>query len=319
MTKFSLVVASLMVIGLMTGCGGSTGSSDNSNSTKDSNAKDNNANELSGPGIILTLQPKAEDGTIESTRFGLRGEGTIVIDWGDGTPHESVMIDTDVYPEHLYAQVAEYTIKLMGENIQTFNNSGTRLMRLDVSKSPALETLYCFGDIDNLDLSNNTKLDFLKCSGCKLKTLDVSKMPALKALYCERNQLTTLDVTKNPALKYLWCEQNQLTALDVSNNPALELLKCSENKIAVLDFSKNPAIEDVTCTHNGMTNLIAGNNPKLKSIWAQYNELPAQVLNTLFESLHSNNISQKAVVVNKNSGEVDMNKNIATKKGWDVR
>lgn len=105
-----------------------------------------------------------------------------------------------------------------------------------------LEELYIshsflgIGNFQNLDISKNKKLKYIKISG-NLKKLDVSKNPELLVLKCTGNKLTKLDVSKNPKLKTLNCKNNKLTTLDISKNPELSTgnsedgLSCDDNVV----------------------------------------------------------------------------------------
>ena len=145
-------------------------------------------------------------------RLYLAGVGKALIDWGDGTeretyslpPYDEKSLDFDDKIEHIFPEVSEYMLTIVGENITRFDCSGRYLSQLDVS--------------------SNAALVYLNCSDNRLTELDVSNNVALKILECGENQLTALDVRCNTALKILYCAKNQLTTLDVCKNT--ELLKC---------------------------------------------------------------------------------------------
>ena len=84
-----------------------------------------------------------------------------------------------------------------------------------------------------------TALTSLSCSYNALTELDLSNNTSLEYLFCAHNQLVALDLSNNKDLKVLNCNFNRLTALDLSNNLALTSLYCSYNYIAKLDLSKN--------------------------------------------------------------------------------
>jgi len=80
-----------------------------------------------------------------------------------------------------------------------------------------------------LDVSKNTKLQYLLCNDNSLTTLDVSNNTAMLNLYCDSNNLTFIDVSKNTALNYLLCGSNQLTSLDLNNNTDLIRAEAADN------------------------------------------------------------------------------------------
>ena len=148
-------------------------------------------------------------------RISLLGTGTAIVNWGDRTPDDMVMISKkrseDFY--HTYVDTASHTITVTGDNVTYWGCFQNQLISLDVSKNTALERLLCEDNqLTSLDVSNNTKLTELNCSG---------------------NQLTSLDVSKNTKLTDLYCDHNRLTSLDVSNNQALALLTIHSNKFDV--------------------------------------------------------------------------------------
>ena len=107
----------------------------------------------------------------------------------------------------------------------------------------ALERLLVvYGELTELDVSNNHALTTLLIAGNKLTTLDISQNTALRQLNLTGNQLTTLDVSNNTALEGLFVSNNQLTELDVSSNPALVVLYCYSNRLARLDLSNNTGL-----------------------------------------------------------------------------
>ena len=105
---------------------------------------------------------------------------------------------------------------------------------------PNLTQLYCWKtQLTQLDVSRNTKLEYLACGKNQLTQLDVSRNTELEELQCDYNQLTQLDVSKNAKLTGLGCAASQLTQLDVSKNAELEQLYCSYNYLKSVDTSNN--------------------------------------------------------------------------------
>ena len=123
----------------------------------------------------------------------------ITIDWGDGSGEECVPVrhegDSEVWyeieAEHTYAGKSSHTVTVKGK-IKGCDIYDCEVTSIDVTKCPALEYLYCYGN--------------------QLTSLDVSKNTVLKDLSCSENQLTSLDISKNTALEYLDCSDNQFSA-----------------------------------------------------------------------------------------------------------
>ena len=216
----------------------------------------------------------------EEVGLGLRGTGTAVINWGDGTPKETITLSisgTSHY--HTYNDSTPHSITIIGGNVTFLHCGENQLTALDVSKNPELKELICFFN--------------------HLTALDVSKNTALTELYCYCNQLTTLDVSKNIALQSLGCDSNQLTTLDVSKNTALTELYCYGNQLTALDVSKNTALIYLSILSN---------------------KFDAAALNYTFGTLNVNTIKEytKTIFISDNPGTSSCNLSIAIDKGWEV-
>ena len=145
---------------------------------------------------------------------------------------------------------------------------------------------YSLGLIADLTgIQNFVALTTLKCAYNKLTNIDVSQNTNLDYLDVTHNQLTTLDVSNNTALYSLYVFQNDLTSLNVSNNTALEVLKVGsrhidENQITSLDLTQNTALTYLVCAGIGLTSIdlidpVSGSvyHPALKELGLPYNQL----------------------------------------------
>ena len=70
---------------------------------------------------------------------------------------------------------------------------------LCISWDPYLEVDE-IGEVTGINITENTKLQYLNCASEKLTELDVSKNTKLETLECGRNQLQKLDVSENTKL-----------------------------------------------------------------------------------------------------------------------
>jgi len=145
--------------------------------------------------------------------------------------------------------------------------------------------------IQQLDLSNNKKLINLNCSGItvdeygyneapdgQIETLNLTQNTNLKKLICSGNRLTNLDISKNLQLQYLDCSYNRnynynngneeiyIRNLDTSKNTNLRHLDVHNNQISKLDISKNIELEFLNCNYNKLSNLNISYNYKLKNL-----------------------------------------------------
>ena len=167
------------------------------------------------------------------------------------------------------------------------------LTTLDTRNLPELTDLYLWGnhDLKSIDVSKNTKLEFLSVSHCKLTSLDVSNNRKLVKLYVDDNQLTALDVSSNYMLKKLGCYENQLTALDLSYNGALEYLGVNDNPITELNLHPLSNLQELSCYKMKLTKLDVDRCPKLRRLYCNDNQIETLDLrsNKKLETLYCQN------------------------------
>ena len=167
------------------------------------------------------------------------------------------------------------------------------LTTLDTRNLPELTDLYLWGnhDLKSIDVSKNTKLEFLSVSHCKLTSLDVSNNRKLVKLYVDDNQLTALDVRSNYMLKKLGCYENQLTALDLSNNVALEYLGVNDNPITELNLHPLSNLQELSCYKMKLTKLDVSRCTELRRLYCNDNQIETLDLrsNKKLETLYSQN------------------------------
>ncbi|MBK6283911.1 MAG: hypothetical protein IPF54_15800 [Draconibacterium sp.] len=111
--------------------------------------------------------------------------------------------------------------------------------------------------ITSLDLSNNTKIEYLYCNNNQLTSLNIGSNNVLNDFNFNNNYLTNIDLSECKNLLWLSCENNKLTSLDLSNNKALAEL-----------WAKNNALESLNVKNgnNLKLRIDARNNPDLKCI-----------------------------------------------------
>ena len=167
------------------------------------------------------------------------------------------------------------------------------LTTLDTRNLPELTDLYLWGnhDLKSIDVSKNTKLEFLSASHCKLTSLDVSNNRKLVKLYVDDNQLTALDVRSNYMLKKLGCYENQITALDLSSNVALEYLGVNDNPITELNLHPLSNLQELSCYKMKLTKLDVSRCTELRRLYCNDNQIETLDLrsNKKLETLYCQN------------------------------
>ena len=161
------------------------------------------------------------------------------------------------------------------KKLQEINASSNKLTALDVRQLPELTHLYLWSnsDLKSIDVSKNTKLEFLSVSHCKLTSLNVSNNRKLVELYVYNNQLTALDVRSNYLLKKLDCYENQITALDLSYNGALESLSVNDNPITELDLHPLSNLQKLSCSAMKLKKLDVSRCTELRRLYCNDNQI----------------------------------------------
>ena len=186
----------------------------------------------------------------------------------------------DVQSLHLgYSSIHDLTglegfLSLDSLTISELQNSD--MSYLDMSLVPWLKYLDCYnqnGQIDSINLSQNTALQFLDASGNSITSLDLSNNTLLEHLGCNFNQISDLDLSNNLLLKGISVDHNNLTSLDLALNDSLYALGCSWNAITELDLSNKPNLKFVFCVHNTLSVLELNNTPELVRLWCSDNQI----------------------------------------------
>lgn len=166
------------------------------------------------------------------------------------------------------------------------------IQRLNLRNNTELKHLEGYFFFKSLDLSQNTKLEYLSCRNGALADIDVSNCPGLKYFYCEYNRsINKIDLSNNTALETIICPDNNLKELIIGDKPNLVNLNCRYNSLSTLDVTKCPKLAELNCTYNPILQLDLTNNLLIKSIYcySYYYDNPIQEL-WLNKSLENNNI-----------------------------
>ena len=119
-----------------------------------------------------------------------------------------------------------------------------RLKELDVSANVNLERLSCRSiKIQELDLRQNRKLEFLKLTSLSELSSLALDCPKLDTSILSSLPLGTLDVSASPDLVYVECSKCELAALDLKHCAGLKVLDCSENSLKTLDLNDKAQLE----------------------------------------------------------------------------
>lgn len=111
----------------------------------------------------------------------------------------------------------------------------------DVSQNLELKTLRLIGLMEELNISNNTKLTNLDLNLPELKSINTSAAPLLEYLGFS-TQVDELDISQNPLLKELSAFGNMST-IDLTTAPLLERLWIGGEGWVELDVSSSPVLQ----------------------------------------------------------------------------
>ena len=248
----------------------------------------------------ITMKTESNNVTIY-----MAGNGTINIDWGDGSEIEiftlSAVDEYGNWPDknysHNYTVASVHTITITEEKLTHLQCNNNQLITLDVSGCSTLTNLFC---------SDN-----------QLTNLNVSNCIALTSLYCYNNQLIDLNVSNCKLLTYFDCSKNQINNLDINNYKAITYLQCSINEITNLDVKNCIALTGLYCNNNQLMSLDVSDCIDLIWLGCGANRLTSTELNVLFGTLRGNPIEQnKTIYIDDNPGTDDCDRTIATNKGW---
>ncbi|MFI0429068.1 T9SS type A sorting domain-containing protein [Mariniflexile sp. HMF6888] len=116
-------------------------------------------------------------------------------------------------------------------------------------------------DVRSKDISNLTGIESftglisLNITFNQINQLNVTNNTKLKELYCAFNDLESLDLNKNTALTYLDCGFNKLDVLDVQNNTALTVLYADHNNLVDLNVKNGNNVNFINFDVTNNTNL----------------------------------------------------------------
>ncbi len=192
---------------------------------------------------------------------------------------EGVVIDANNFPDEIFRNYVSENFDTVKDGVLT-NDEIDNAKSIDIHNNFELTSIkgielfpeitsitISFTDLRSLDVSHNTKLDYLGCNDNNISELNVSNNSGLSAINCTRNNLTNLDISNCSGLKQLWCDDNLLASLDVSHNTALIELMCHLNNITTLDVSNNDKLQVLCCYGCNINTLDITNNPLIQKTY----------------------------------------------------
>lgn len=147
----------------------------------------------------------------------------------------------------------------------------------------------------------------------------------IRAIDCSHSDLAQIDVTKLPYLRELRIEGNRVEELDLSASKELKILDVGDNRLYDLNLTGLTKLETLLVNGNGLAQLNISACPALTLIACYSNEINADNMKLLVESLPTISASKPArmIVVDKKSaleGNVCSMSHVAIAKGknWEM-
>ncbi len=123
------------------------------------------------------------------------------------------------------------------ETVTTLDVGSKNIANLSgIQDFSALTRLRCHNNsIQNLDLRNNTLLEFIKCDDNNMDVLNLEGLVNFEELVGYGNDFTSFDFSTLTSLRKISLFNNELTTLDLTNNPALAFIRLDNNDLTSLD------------------------------------------------------------------------------------
>ena len=185
----------------------------------------------------------------------------ISVDWGDGSGN-GLYAPNGTEPvgfSHADSERNSYTVTITTKAMTHLERrAGGYWTSLDVSQNTKLTFLKADGDLTSLNLNNNTKLKEINLIYNPLLSLDLSNCPDLEtALLQECSALASLNVNGCTKLKKLNCTRAKM--------PSLDLRSCTD--LTELTYGNNPELKDLQIAGLSKLETLLGDNcAKLDSL-----------------------------------------------------
>lgn len=257
--------------------------------------------------------------TAEVSELLFRGNGELIIDWGDNTKDTINNTTVDTIRHSYSKKDIEYRIKITTNATTEIAIENNKISNIELGVFPDLEKLTIKDiNIGNIDITKNLKLINLILTNCHLSKIDISNNTALQRLYLSDNKIEEIDLTKNSNLITFDANNNLLSSIDLSNNKELTTLSIKNNKLDTISIDENSNVKYIYLNNNQLTNLKVDKNLNIERLEINNNLFASENINLLFQSLSDKNIWGKTVAISGNPGSETADISIATGKGWSV-
>ncbi len=155
----------------------------------------------------------------------------------------------------------------------TINEGITDLTGIEAFKNLSVLGIYS-AKIKNLNLSGNTKLQYLNINGTPLTSVDVSKNTDLIQIVVQYNaNLEEFVLGENSKLQVLSLMYNQIKSLNLDGCTRMTNFFITDNKLTTVDISHSPKLAQINISANLLTDLDLSNNKRLTYLNIGYNKI----------------------------------------------
>lgn len=263
--------------------------------------------------VLASFVGAGEVGSEVKMILAAKTPNTVYVDFGDGKMSECMLGNGNVTLTSQLGASKNVTIYGYDESccdINVLSMSNVALEKVDISKLKDLTTLnLANAGISEIDLSNNTLLEYLTLSDCNLEQIDLSKLTNLTNASLSRNKLSAIDLSNNVKLATLQLGGNNFETMALPELPALYQLNVSDNKLKTLDITNCPILRELYCNDNNLSSLdMSGQTDKYSMVNVLDNNFKFSTL-PVFDIHNLNNYKytpQKDVEITVDGGKVDL-------------
>ena len=263
--------------------------------------------------VLASFVGAGEVGSEVKMALAAKTPKAVYVDFGDGKLTEYMLGSGSTTLTSQLGASKNITIYGYDESycdLTILSMSNVALEKADISKLKDLTTLtLADAGLTEIDLSNNTLLEYLTLSDCNLEQIDLSKLTNLTNVSLSDNKLSAIDLSNNTKLATLQLSGNNFETLVLPELPALFQLRVSDNKLKTLDVTNCPILRELYCDGNNLSSLdMSGQADKYSMVYAYDNNFKFSTL-PVFDIHNLNNYKytpQKDVEITVDGGKVDL-------------
>jgi Leucine-rich repeat (LRR) protein len=159
-------------------------------------------------------------------------------------------------------------------NLTFLSAAGQEINDVDLSFNTKLDTLFLNGNyLTNIDISNNSNLILLDIQSNELSAISgLSRLTNLKKLNLSFNNFEDISIG-NESLEVLMISHNLLKTIDTNDALNLKNVLLIINELTSVDFSANTLLETLVISGNKLQNINLENNTSLTHFYSSSNSL----------------------------------------------